>query len=299
MAKPILPSRLQADMPVGVAAGRLLDAKRAEVLKFVEPALTGDVDGIHDLRIAVKRLRETMRLFRPLFPRRRGRELLALVDQLNDGLGAVRDRDVLGEHAEALRTEAPEAEALLTGLQGVWSGERSASLLDLQGLWERLAKTERLGTRLGELARLTRRRQRPPNLTPLDRFAYAAVTLRLERVNLHLRETGDQSEASVLHRLRILVKRLKYGMEPFLPALPALEGPYTPVADLQESLGLAHDLDILSASLQAHARQVGLKAPLVLDLIAVRRQATCETAMGQLGVLRSDAWRRSLLDALD
>ncbi|MBM3498031.1 MAG: CHAD domain-containing protein, partial [Armatimonadetes bacterium] len=143
MAKPILPSRLQADMPVGVAAGRLLDAKRAEVLKFVEPALTGDVDGIHDLRIAVKRLRETMRLFRPLFPRRRGKELLALVDQLNDGLGAVRDRDVLGEHAEALRTEVPEAEALLTGLQGVWSGERSASLLDLQGLWERLAKTER------------------------------------------------------------------------------------------------------------------------------------------------------------
>jgi CHAD domain-containing protein len=299
MPKPILPSNLSAEMPVGIAAGRLLDAKRAEALQYVAPALTGDVDGIHDLRIAVKRLRETMRLLRPLFPRQRGKALLGLVEELNDGLGAVRDRDVLAEYATGLLAEAPESGEALAGLLETWAAERATALTDLASLWERLSQAEGLEARLRELGTLTRRRQRPANREPLDRFAYAAVVARLERVRLHLREAGDLREPSALHRLRILVKRLKYGIEPFLTALPALEGPYRPVAELQESLGLTHDFDILHAAAHEHTRRQRLDGKSLLALLATRRGETCDAALRRLEILRSPAWQHSVLDALD
>ena len=94
MAKPILPEKLKRRMRAGKAAAKLLEAKLREVAAYLPAALTGDVGGVHDMRVAVKRLREALRLFRRLLPRRRRERLLPLVEELNEGLGAVRDPDL-------------------------------------------------------------------------------------------------------------------------------------------------------------------------------------------------------------
>lgn len=300
MAKPILPSNLSAGMPGGIAAARILEAKLRETQAFAEPALGGEVEGIHDLRVAVKRLREAMRLFRPLLPKRRGRELVTLVDELNDSLGAVRDRDVLAGHAQAIREQAPESEAFIAGLQDLWATERTARFDEFTALWHRLMEAERLDRRLRELTAALRGHQGPANELALDRFAYLSVRLRLQRVKSHLDEGGPQDAPAVLHRLRILVKRLKYGIEPFLTALPALEGPYGPVANVQESLGLVHDFDVLHAAMSEFARRRRLKGGrAALARVAERRRDLFDAGRGQIEIIRSEAWQRSLLDSLD
>jgi CHAD domain-containing protein len=322
MAKAVPAKELSAEMPSGIAAAHILEAKLQETEAFAEPALGGDIDGIHDLRVAAKRLREALRLFRPVFPKRRGRELTALVDQLNDALGAVRDRDVLAGHAQTIREQAPEAETFIARLLEVWAEERAARLAEFADGWGEPGDTipirrrgevkpgdtipirRRRGLghvpeRLGELVADTRKRRGPANELPLDRFAYLAVGVRLQRVRSHLDKGGPQDAPAVLHRLRILVKRLKYAIEPFLPALPALEGPYGPVANVQESLGLVHDYDVLHAEMSEFARRRLKGGRAALDRVAEQRSALHEAARGQIEIIRSEAWQRSLLDGLD
>jgi CHAD domain-containing protein len=300
MAKPVQPANLSAEMAGGAAAARILDAKQKEVWAFVEPAMTGDVEGIHDLRVAAKRLREAMRLFRPLLPKRRGRELLVLVDELNDALGQVRDRDVLAEHARSVREQVAEAAEFIDALLETWAAERAAYFGELAALWDRLATSDRLARRLRELASATRNRQRAVNRVPLDRFAYASILTRLDRVRQHLRKGGSLDNPATLHRLRILIKRLKYSMEPFLTVFPALEGPYAPVAEAQETLGLTHDFDVLHAAFLERSKGRRRKSSrAALDFVAEHRSELLGAAQGPVAILRSEAWQRSLLDGID
>jgi CHAD domain-containing protein len=194
----------------------------------------------------------------------------------------------------------PEAAEFIDALLERWAAERAAYFGELTALWDRLATSDRLARRLRELASATRNRQRAVNRLPLDRFAYATILTRLDRVRQHLRKDRSFDDPATLHRLRILIKRLKYSMEPFLTVLPALEGPYAPVAEAQETLGLTHDFDVLHAALLERAkrhRKRGSRA--ALEHVAQRRGELLAAAQAPVAILRSDAWQRSLLDGID
>lgn len=70
---------------------------------------TRDADGIHDMRVAVRRLRSTLRTFRPVFDRPRANYLGGELYWLAGLLGAVRDRDVLRDLVDALPAEQVDA----------------------------------------------------------------------------------------------------------------------------------------------------------------------------------------------
>ncbi len=303
MPKPILPQGMTPETGVGVAAGRLLGAKLKEVQVYVQPAVAGDVEGLHDLRVAVKRLRETLRLFQRCLPTRARQRVLPLVEELNDGLGQARDRDVLVGHARELAGRAPQAAAVLEAAAGAWAAERQREAQAGGGDWQRLLGPERLLPRLRRLARDTRRQRGRLRRLPLDRFAYVAVTARLERVRQRLAEAQATREAAALHRLRIAVKRLKYTMEPFLPVLPALSPLYATVAEVQDDLGLAHDADVLQAALTDFLRTSPGRDP---DGVAAALRAVEEWRAGLYAAARrsmeslgEESWRAALLDALD
>ena len=90
MAKPIHVAKFKAGTSAGKAASRVLTAATDDVREHVATALVGDVHGIHDMRVSVKRLREAMRLFRRLLPTKRRARVMPQVELLNDCLGAVR-----------------------------------------------------------------------------------------------------------------------------------------------------------------------------------------------------------------
>lgn len=310
MAKPIVPDNLTPAMRAGVAAGALLDAKATEVAAQADLAMAGDVDGIHDMRVAMKRLREVVRLFRRLMPRRERGRVLDLAEDFNDALGRVRERDVLIRDARWVVERVEKAETVLGVLLDVWAEERSRGQTDVVDTWDRMIGRDRFFQRLRRLARDTKKRKRKLNALPLDQFAYYAVTARTERVLRRLEELrapgkeggeGEPDPAAV-HRLRIDTKRLKYTMEPFLTVLPGTTEPYQVVVALQEALGLAHDFDVLQAAVTAYFDNTGLAstepARAVLEAIEGRRGELYAGAYEQMAAL-DEEWRRRLLDALD
>jgi CHAD domain-containing protein len=55
---------------------------------------TSDIERVHAMRVATRRLRAVMEIFAPAFPKKQHRALLKEVKALADALGERRDRDV-------------------------------------------------------------------------------------------------------------------------------------------------------------------------------------------------------------
>jgi CHAD domain-containing protein len=86
---------LRCDDPFGSVAARVVSVRADELLEHSEGVLdTGDVEKLHDMRVASRRLRAAMEVFEPCFPRKRFRSALREVKAIADALGERRDRDV-------------------------------------------------------------------------------------------------------------------------------------------------------------------------------------------------------------
>jgi CHAD domain-containing protein len=97
--------------PFAAVAARVVEVRAAEVFAYSDGVLdTGDVERLHDMRVATRRLRAALEVFEPCFPRKRHRGALKRVKELADALGERRDRDVSIEFLEGLEGEAPEAD---------------------------------------------------------------------------------------------------------------------------------------------------------------------------------------------
>ena len=303
MPKPMLPKKLSAEMRVGTAARRIIRAKVHEVEAFVKPAMAGDEDGIHDMRVAVKRMREALRLFRRLIRGRRRRTVMPLVEELNDALGIVRERDVLIRDAGEIIEQLPAGADLLGGLIESWADERARAHTALLVVWRRMSREEDIFDRVLRAGRSAQRRHRALNDLSLERFAYVAVTARAGGVMECLVEARGTDDPVRLHMLRIAVKKLKYAIEPFLRVFPAVRGSYDLVADIQECLGLAHDLDVLLAAFQeylhGHEDGAGEAAEGVLAIMREDRERRYAQAHAYVDALDDQTWRHILLDSID
>ena len=302
MAKPIHTAKLSEGMRAGKAAGLVLEARIADVREHAPSAILGEATGIFDLRVSVKRLRETMRLFRRLLPTRRCQRAMPLVELLNDCLGRVREPDVLCIDAEVLQREIEDDGGLIATAICSWKASREESLTDLLTVWSRLSSDGLFDT-LDQIARRAPRRGRNSNRMSLDRFKYEAIRRAMGRVDARLGPAIAHGDPERLHNLRIAVKRLKYSMEPFrLMALP-LRGPWKVVSQAQEVLGGMHDLDVLRERLGAHLGAVDADrrdaAEEVLALLDARRGEKCAQARGAIGVFADPRFTRLLLDAID
>src|SRR5918995_2447774 len=92
---------LEPDMPYALAAARTVEVRAAEVFEHEEDVLdVADIERVHDMRVATRRLRAVLEIYEPCFPRAEFKGVLRDVKQLADALGARRDPDV---HIDALR----------------------------------------------------------------------------------------------------------------------------------------------------------------------------------------------------
>ena len=102
MPKPWCAEKLTSETPLPQAAALILAVKLPETLSYEAEARAGDVDGVHDMRVGSKRLREALRVFRPVLPERYRGTLLPFAEELNDALGLVREHDVLIQQFERI-----------------------------------------------------------------------------------------------------------------------------------------------------------------------------------------------------
>jgi CHAD domain-containing protein len=86
-----------------------LRAQRDRILATDPGVRRGDAEALHDMRVAVRRLRATLRTFRPVLDAGRTEPVRAELRWLGRRLGAVRDHDVLSERLDrAVHAEPPE-----------------------------------------------------------------------------------------------------------------------------------------------------------------------------------------------
>jgi CHAD domain-containing protein len=79
----------------GDAAAAAVEVRSREVFAQVGRVLdTSDIEGVHDMRVATRRLRAALEVFAACFPKKEHRDLLHEVKALADALGERRDPDV-------------------------------------------------------------------------------------------------------------------------------------------------------------------------------------------------------------
>jgi CHAD domain-containing protein len=93
------------------AATRVIKVRSKEVFAHSRGVLDlDDVERVHDMRVATRRLRAALEVFEPCFPRKRHHKALKKVKALADALGERRDADVEIALLEGLAEEALEAD---------------------------------------------------------------------------------------------------------------------------------------------------------------------------------------------
>jgi CHAD domain-containing protein len=143
---------LSEEDPYAAVAAKVLAVRAAELADHATGVLdTNDIERLHDMRVASRRLRAALEVFEPCFPRKQFKAALGEVKQLADTLGERRDRDVtiaaLGEFAEAVGTaDRAGVASLVADLRS----EQAKRALAPHVSEERLAA---LAARLGELVR--------------------------------------------------------------------------------------------------------------------------------------------------
>jgi CHAD domain-containing protein len=93
------------------SAAKVIAVRTDELFEHRESVLdTSDIEPLHAMRVATRRLRAALEVFRPTFPRRAFDQALRDVKKLADALGERRDRDVQIELLVGYAASLPGAE---------------------------------------------------------------------------------------------------------------------------------------------------------------------------------------------
>ena len=97
MAKALTVKDIAPEKSLEECARRIITTRFYEMMSFKEGAMDGrDIEYVHDMRVASRRLRAAMRNFADCFvPKKEFRWHLKRVEQITSTLGDVRDLDVL------------------------------------------------------------------------------------------------------------------------------------------------------------------------------------------------------------
>jgi CHAD domain-containing protein len=229
--------RLRATDATAEALRRLLAFQTARMKKLERGAFEADEDAVHDMRVAIRRVRALLRIARPFFPRK---VLAALGDRAREtaqALGAVRDVDVLLLHAAAYLGATPDAAAGLEGWMAQLQSRRTAAHEQL-----RTHLAGKRFRRLGAALRSFLAHEAAPGPDDLRLRDVLGAELWDQYGQVRRYEARDRSAPEVLHPLRIEIKRWRYLMEFFQGVLGKRAEPAIQLAvRAQDHLGRLHD----------------------------------------------------------
>jgi CHAD domain-containing protein len=127
-AKPI--PDLTAEVSFAEAAAKIVAVRAEELDENAEGVLdTGDIERVHDMRVATRRLRAALEMFEPCFPAKLHREALDSVKRLADALGERRDRDVAIASLRGLSDQmsAPDRPGIASLIEQLRSEQQQAN----------------------------------------------------------------------------------------------------------------------------------------------------------------------------
>jgi CHAD domain-containing protein len=239
----------------GSAAQTAIHRHLEALLKHEPGAISGDVEAIHQVRVATRRLRAALQLFSPFLCAPKPETLRRELAWIASAAGAVRELDVSAEVARAC-----------AGKIHVDAGK------NLEPLWRYLESRRRrehrklaAELRSARYHKLVKELSGPFSINARGDAPLAAVAVDLARpIVRKMVAAGEKAEekpvAVTLHRLRVSVKRSRYALEMLRPlggrrlakALERLE-------KMQEVLGSYHDSVVAAGVIEKWAREARLR----------------------------------------
>jgi CHAD domain-containing protein len=219
-------------------------ARRSQALKrHLREAVAGDGVGVHQARVASRRLREAVPVLATGLKKTGANKARKKIRRVTKALGCVRELDVTISLLDELARQEAVPRIALEHVRArvVQEQERRRPTM-----LKRLAKVNvgKLDRRLGTLSEALDKAQADGWRETLA----ARLLKRAKRLREAVEAAGQMYEAERLHVVRIAAKKLRYAME--LAAETGVKAAVRPVRTIkraQDTLGRLHDLQVLQS----------------------------------------------------
>ena len=219
------------------------------VLNLPVARLGEDPEGVHQSRVATRRLRSAFSTFGLLLDQRQVAPLSDELKWLGSTLGAVRDYDVLASNVERIAQDRisikpSDVEVLGAILTEQRRQHRSEMLAALA--------SPRLHELLDALVACAADPQTAPQADDPAREVLAPlVRRRWRRLERKVNSLGSHPRVEDLHRVRILAKRCRYSADAVRPAFGKPARQFSSrAADVQDALGELNDAQVATLTLR-------------------------------------------------
>ncbi len=304
MAAPAPPARtpravIAPTLPIADAVRQTLAVAVAAMTHYEAAAIAGEIEPLHQMRVAARRLRAIVQLFAGAIHGSRVRIYKRDLPWLGHAAGAVRECDV----REALIRECgarldPALAAALAPLGDALAAERNAA----HARFVAELRTHRYARMCERLANPLLRRALPAVNAGCEAPAMIAPIAR--SVRKAGKRIGRDAPPELFHRLRVRLKRMRYALD----LLAGMGGKRSRRAlirleQMQDLLGVHQDVVSTTAWLRAYAGNANGVAPETLMAVGAMLQALV-TRREKLAARACRRWRKIvrsgvLDDALD
>ena len=221
-----------------------------------------DTEFLHDYRIALRKIRSVLSLFKEVYDADQTADLKARFSDLMTPTGRLRDLDVyLLEKQRSYDLLPTSLHSGLDAMFKMFTAERKAAQAKLA---DHLRST-RYQTEIASLTKLFGKRKKlksgsNASLAAQD-YACSLIWKRYRKVCKIGAAIGPEMPDAEVHALRIHCKKLRYLMEFFGPLFPkpAFKSLLRPLKLLQDNLGLFNDYSVQQISLQDFLRNASDK----------------------------------------
>lgn len=261
-------ARKSAARGILAAAHRLMSEQLDLVFANERGVLAGEVEPLHDMRVALRRLRTLLRAFGKACALPGADRMERRLDSLQKALGPARDADVLIAILESrsvlrLLEGLDERERIVERQRELLRERKEAVRILLAG-----ATYKRLKRDAAAFVQTIADTAPSGRIPSLSRVASTSIRKALERIRKRTAMPPSHPPPAV-HRLRIACRRARYLCEFFAPILGKDTADLAlKLKAMQDVLGDIHDLDVLTAELE---REHVAVPPALVKSLAKRR----------------------------
>ena len=207
-----------------------------------------DIECIHRMRVATRRMRTALTLFSDCFPKQDYKKIQKDVRKITRALGEARDLDVQLEVIEAALEEFPNPvfQPGIKRLKLRLTQRRAEVQQHVDAAMDKMLADHLIERLEAWAAPLLEQSKSVYLYTPaLYQLAFRGIQVRIDELLSHVPYITDPQNVQELHAMRISAKRLRYAMETFEELYGGQLKPYiTTARKLQDQLGAIHDLDV-------------------------------------------------------
>jgi CHAD domain-containing protein len=207
-----------------------------------------DIESIHRMRVASRRLRTAMTLFADYLPKGKLSIWQKQLRKTTRSLGAARDTDVQIEILNDFIKNAPSSD-VKTGVRRLllrWSQERAKLQEDVNQSIDELVKNKTLDQFQNLLEPQVQQAEKEFVITTdLFKLAFTSISSRLNEFMSFEEIIYQPENIEDLHKMRIAAKWLRYSLETFAPLyVDELKKYIQVIREVQDVLGEIHDCDV-------------------------------------------------------